>query len=59
MQEGEDSTDYETKADELQNLSDKIKKMKNADDQYQNFGGIEEGKTGSVSFILETAEIRK
>ena len=59
MQEGEDSTDYETKADELQNLSDKIKKMKNADDQYQNFGGIKEGKTGSVSFILETAEIRK
>lgn len=54
---GEDDTDYETKAEELRSLSDKLKAMKTADQQYNNFSGLEEGKTGGVSFIIETGEI--
>lgn len=54
---GEDDADYETKAEELRTLSDKLKAMKTADQQYNNFSGLEEGKTGGVSFIIETGEI--
>lgn len=54
---GEDDTDYETKAEELRALSDKLKAMKTADQQYNNFSGLEAGKTGGVSFIIETGEI--
>ena len=54
---GEDDTDYETKAEELRSLSDKLKAMKTADQQYNNFSGLEAGKTGGVSFIIETGEI--
>ena len=53
----EDDTDYETKAEELRTLSDKLKAMKTADQQYNNFSGLENGKTGGVSFIIETGEI--
>ena len=53
---GED-TDYETKAEELRTLSAKLKAMKTADQQYNNFSGLEDGKTGGVSFIIETGEI--
>ena len=53
----EDDVDYETKAEELRALSDKLKAMKTADQQYNNFSGLEEGKTGGVSFIIETGEI--
>ncbi len=53
----EDDTDYETKAEELRSLSDKLKAMKTADQQYNNFSGLENGKTGGVSFIIETGEI--
>ena len=53
----EDDADYETKAEELRALSDKIKAMKTADQQYNNFSGLEDGKTGGVSFIIETSEI--
>lgn len=52
-----DDTDYETKAEELRALSDKLKAMKTADQQYNNFSGLEDGKTGGVSFIIETGEI--
>ena len=54
--DGED-TDYETKAEELRTLSAKLKSMKTADQQYNNFSGLEDGKTGGVSFIIETGEI--
>ena len=54
---GEDDADYETKAEELRTLSDKLKAMKTADQQYNNFSGLETGKTGGVSFIIETGEI--
>lgn len=54
--DGED-TDYETKAEELRTLSAKLKAMKTADQQYNNFSGLEDGKTGGVSFIIETGEI--
>lgn len=54
---GEDDADYETKAEELRSLSDKLKAMKTADQQYNNFSGLEDGKTGGVSFIIETGEI--
>ena len=54
---GEDDTDYETKTEELRSLSDKLKAMKTADQQYNNFSGLEDGKTGGVSFIIETGEI--
>ena len=53
----EDDVDYETKAEELRALSDKLKAMKTADQQYNNFSGLEDGKTGGVSFIIETGEI--
>ncbi len=52
-----DDTDYETKAEELRSLSDRLKAMKTADQQYNNFSGLEAGKTGGVSFIIETGEI--
>ncbi len=54
----EDTSDYATKADDIRSISDKLKKMKDSDEQYCNFSGLEEGKTGSVSFIIETEEIR-
>ena len=54
---GEDDADYETKAEELRSLSDKLKAMKTADQQYNNFSGLEDGKTGGVSFVIETVEI--
>lgn len=53
----EEDGDYETKAQELRSLSEKLKSMKNADQQYTSFSGIEEGKKGAVSFIIETGEI--
>ena len=49
---------YETKENELRKLSERLKAMQSADHLYTSFGGLEEGKTGSVSFILETEEIR-
>lgn len=49
---------YETKENELRKLSERLKAMQSADELYTSFGGLEEGKTGSVSFILETEEIR-
>ncbi len=54
----EDEADYDTKAAEIRKLSDKIKSMKAADLLYDNFSGIEEGKSGGVSFMIETAEIK-
>ena len=43
--------------DNLAGLAARIRALKKADDSYYNFGGIAEGKTGSVKFMIETDEI--
>ena len=43
--------------DDLTNLTTKIRGLKKVDAEYQNFGGIYEGQSGSVRFIIETDEI--
>lgn len=53
------NSDYADKAQDIRDISQKLKDMKKASGDYYNFSGIEEGKTGSVSFIIETAEIKK
>lgn len=53
------NTDYTEKKEELQSLTEKLKGMKEKDGAYNNFSGLEDGKTGSVSFIIETDEIKK
>lgn len=45
--------------DDLTNLTTKIRGLKKVDAEYQNFGGIYEGQSGSVRFIIETEEIKK
>lgn len=42
---------------DLTNLADRIRALKKADGTYDNYGGIREGKSGSVRFIIETEEI--
>ncbi|MBR1852158.1 MAG: hypothetical protein IJ794_03125 [Lachnospiraceae bacterium] len=44
--------------EDLQNLVDRVRALKEADGQYINFGGILPGRTGSVRFIIETEEIK-
>ena len=46
-------------ADDMEELVDKIKNLKDADATYDNYAGIEEGKSGQVMFIVETAEIKE
>lgn len=46
------------RTDDLQTLMERLQNLKNKDASYENYGGIEEGKTGSVMFIIETAEIK-
>ncbi|MCD8362063.1 MAG: hypothetical protein LUC98_03710 [Lachnospiraceae bacterium] len=43
--------------DDLAALIIKLRALKIADDTYQNFGGITDGQTGSVRFLIETEEI--
>lgn len=45
--------------DDLENIITRIRALKKADEQYNNFSGLEKGKTGSVRFIVETDEIKK
>lgn len=47
----------ELAGDELAALTRRIRALKEADGRYANFGGIRDGMTGSVRFIIETAEI--
>ena len=42
----------------LTNLANRIRALKKADGKYDNYGGIREGETGSVRFIIETDEIK-
>ena len=53
------NTDDTEKKQELQSLTEKLKSLKKNDGAYNNFSGLEDGKTGSVSFIIETDEIKK
>ena len=43
---------------DLTNLANRIRALKNTDGKYDNYGGIREGETGSVRFIIETDEIK-
>ena len=53
------NTDDTEKKQELQSLTEKLKSLKENDGAYNNFSGLEDGKTSSVSFIIETDEIKK
>ncbi len=53
------NTDDTEKKQELRSLTEKLKSLKENDGAYNNFSGLEDGKTGSVSFIIETDEIKK
>lgn len=44
--------------DDLKNLVERVRAVQQADRGYTNFSGLADGKTGSVSFIFETAEIK-
>ena len=56
--EENDEDSYETQEEELRELICKIDNIKESDAGYQNFSGIGKGKTGQVSFIIETQEIK-
>lgn len=43
---------------DLTNLANRIRALKKADGKYDNYGGIREGETGNVRFIIETDEIK-
>lgn len=43
---------------DLTNLANRIRALKKVDGKYDNYGGIREGETGSVRFIIETDEIK-
>lgn len=45
--------------DDLSEVITRVKALKLADGEYQNFSGITEGTTGEVKFIIETEEIKK
>lgn len=44
---------------DFRNVMNRLRAIKEADDGYDNFAGLAEGKTGSVRFIVETEEIKK
>lgn len=43
---------------DLTNLANRIRALKKADGRYDNYGGICEGASGSVRFIIESDEIK-
>ena len=43
---------------DLTSLVNRIRALKKADGKYENYGGIREGESGSVRFIVETDEIK-
>lgn len=43
---------------DFRNVINRLRAVKEADDSYDNFAGLAEGKTGSVRFIVETEEIK-
>lgn len=44
---------------DFRNVINRLRAVKQADDTYDNFAGIAEGKSGTVRFIVETEEIKK
>ncbi len=44
---------------DFRNVINRLRALKEADDRYDNFAGLAEGKSGSVRFIIETEEIKK
>lgn len=44
--------------DDLQDLALRLRALREADCQYTNYGGILDGQTGNVRFIIETEEIK-
>lgn len=52
-----ESNDTQDQEQQIRSLADRIKSLKTMDIDYTNFGGIREGQTGSVSFIIETSAI--
>ncbi len=44
---------------DFRNVINRLRAIKEADDGYDNFAGLADGKTGSVRFIVETEEIKK
>lgn len=44
---------------DFRNVINRLRAVKEADDGYDNFTGLAEGKTGTVRFIVETEEIKK
>ena len=44
---------------DFRNVINRLRALKQADDGYDTFAGLAEGKTGSVRFIVETEEIKK
>lgn len=47
----------ELAGEDLAQIVTRVRAMQKADSGYDNFGGIREGKTGSVRFLIETEEI--
>ena len=47
----------ELAGDDLKELSERLKAVKQADSTYDNFGGILDGQRGSVRFMIETEGI--
>ena len=45
--------------EDLREVIRRVKAVKQADEAYANFGGLAEGQTGSVKFIIETDEIKQ
>lgn len=45
-------------ADKMQDILDTVKALRAAGKEYTNFSGLPDGKTGSVTFLYETAEIK-
>ena len=43
---------------DFRNVINRLRAVKEADDSYDSFAGLAEGKTGSVRFIVETEEIK-
>ena len=46
-------------SDDLRNVVHRLKAVQQAGKNYQTFSGLHNGDTGSVKFIVETAEIKK
>lgn len=64
LQEGYETFDEEAigelaelAGDDLRNMITRVRALKKADQEYNNYAGIREGSTGEVKFIIETGEI--